>query len=58
MYMSVEILIPIRVGYYNRDKNCNICDDEPHFDYHEEMTREIDDKCLLLYASLVYKDDN
>lgn len=58
IYNSAELLLPIRVGYYHRDKNCNICDDEPHFDYHEEMTREIDEKCLLLYASLVYKNDN
>jgi len=57
MYEGIEILLPIRVGYYNRDKDCNINDDKPFFDYHEEMTRHEDDKCLLLYASLVYKSE-
>ena len=54
---GVEMKLPIRVGYYNRDKDCNIYDDQPFFDYHEEMTRHEDDKCLLLYASLVYKSE-
>jgi hypothetical protein len=55
MHEGIETLLPINIGYYNRDNDCNIINDEPFLDCHEEMTRYEDSKCLLLYASLSYK---
>lgn len=50
-----DILNPIKIGYYKRDNEYNIIDNEPYLDHCEEMTRYEDKNCLLLHSPLSYK---